>query len=436
MARTKNSLGMRLFIIGFLTFVLFIASLLVMGLVSDRQSTRSAAITEVSSKWGQNQQITGPLISIPFKEYIKDQNDKIITIIKYAHFLPDELKVTSDVAPEVRYRGIYEVVLYHSEITVSAIFSYPDNKLLNIPDEDILMEEAFLSLGISDMTGINDLIYFDWNGTRIEANPGIRSNDVLGAGISAPIQLNPEENGYTFSTTVDLNGSEMLTFSPVGKETGATVFSNWKDPSFTGSFLPDNHNISDSSFTANWKILHLNRNYPQQWIGSQNITYTNFGVNFFQPVDQYQQTFRTVKYAIMFISMTFLAFFLIELLNKKVMHPIQYLLIGFALLVFYTLLLAFSEHLTFQSAYLLSSAGIIGLITAYTKSVLGSNLQTGVIAGILVLLYGYLYIVLQLEDYALLMGSLLLFVVLAVVMYLTRKIDWFNVMKSDSPSKS
>ncbi|MEL6820225.1 MAG: cell envelope integrity protein CreD, partial [Calditrichota bacterium] len=328
MARTKNSLGMRLFIIGFLTFVLFIASLMVMGLVSDRQSTRSAAITEVSSKWGQNQQITGPLISIPFKEYFKDQNDKIITTIKYAHFLPNELKVTSEVEPEVRYRGIYEVVLYHSDIEVSASFSFPDNKLLNIPDEDILMDEAFLSLGISDMAGINDLIFFEWDGTRLEANPGIRSNDVLGTGISAPIQLNPQEDGFSFKTKIDLNGSQTLTFSPVGKETGATVFSNWQDPSFTGSFLPDTRDISDSSFTANWKVLHLNRNYPQRWIGSKNITYTNFGVNFFQPVDQYQQTFRTVKYAIMFISMTFLAFFLIELLNKKVMHPIQYLLIG------------------------------------------------------------------------------------------------------------
>ncbi|MGH1366371.1 MAG: cell envelope integrity protein CreD [Calditrichia bacterium] len=435
MSKVKTSLGMRLAIIGFLTFVLLIPSFMVMGLISDRQSTRSQAISEVSSKWGQSQQITGPLISIPYKEYLKDQNDKVVTVIKYAHFLPDELSVDSEVEPEVRYRGIYEVVLYHSSIKVNAAFSFPDFESLNIPEDDLLLEDAFISLGISDMSGINDLIYFNWNSSKLEASPGIKTNDVLGSGISSPIPLSKNENSYRFAATIDLNGSETLSFSPIGKETKAKVSANWGDPSFTGNFLPDSREINEAegTFSAEWKILHLNRNFPQRWVGSgYNINYTNFGVNFFQPVDQYQQTMRTAKYAIMFIAMTFLAFFLIELLNKKVLHPIQYLLIGFALLVFYTLLLSFSEHMTFQNAYWLSSLGIIGLITAYTRSVLGDKLQTIVIAGVLLLLYGYLYIVLQLEDFALLMGSLMLFIVLSVVMYLTRKIDWFNIMKADT----
>jgi len=177
--------------------------------------------------------------------------------------------------------------------------------------------------------------------------------------------------------------------------------------------------------------LHLNRNYPQRWLGNRyKLNGSSFGVNLLLPVDEYQKTMRTAKYAIMFIGLTFLSFFMIELLNRKSLHPIQYLLIGFALLVFYTLLLSFSEYMLFKYAYLIAGAGIIFLITAYTKSVLKSNLLTAVIFGLLLILYGYLYIVMQLQDLALLMGSVGLFVILAVVMYLTRKIDWFTIMKN------
>ena len=210
------------------------------------------------------------------------------------------------------------------------------------------------------------------------------------------------------------------------------ISSSWKDPSFIGTFIPDEHEITDDGFTAKWKILHLNRNYPQQWMGGQyKINASTFGVDLLLPVDEYQKTMRTTKYAIMFISLTFLSFFMIELLNKKVLHPIQYLLIGFALLLFYTLLLSLTEHILFKYAYILAAIANVGLITAYTRGVLKHYLQTVLIFAILTILYGYLYVVLQLQDFALLMGSIGLFVILAVVMYLTRKIDWFMILKGD-----
>jgi inner membrane protein len=190
-------------------------------------------------------------------------------------------------------------------------------------------------------------------------------------------------------------------------------------------------NIDDAGFTAQWKILHLNRSYPQIWIGNEyNINNSEFGVRLLMPVDEYQKTTRTAKYAIMFIALTFLSFFMIEMLARRIMHPIHYILIGFALLVFYTLLLSLSEYLSFNSAYLISSLSIILLITGYTKSILKSYAYTSLILIILLVLYSYFYIILQMQDYALMMGSVALFTILGIVMYVTRKTDWFVVLQT------
>jgi len=244
------------------------------------------------------------------------------------------------------------------------------------------------------------------------------------------------QSQYNFRIRLDLNGSAGLLFSPVGKETIAELKSDWTNPSFMGDFLPEERSVDGAGFSAKWKVLHLNRNFPQAWTGSQNLVgQTLFGVNLLLAVDEYQKTMRTAKYAIMFIALTFLTFFMIELLSRHTIHPIQYLLIGFALLVFYTLLLSISEYLIFAQAYWIASIAIIAMITLYARSVLANNLQTLVISGVLMLLYGYLFIILQLQDYALLMGSIGLFAVLAIVMYLTRKIDWFGIMDATNQQK-
>jgi inner membrane protein len=223
-----------------------------------------------------------------------------------------------------------------------------------------------------------------------------------------------------------------LLFSPVGEETTVQLQSEWPNPSFAGSFLPVNREVSSDGFQSEWNVLHLNRNFPQQWKGAnKELTSAAFGVDLLLPVDEYRKTMRTAKYAIMFIALTFLTFFMIELLSGKMIHPVQYLLIGFALLIFYTLLLSISEYLVFGIAYLIASAAIILLITVYSYKVLSDGRKTAVVFGVLSLLYGYLYILFQLQDYALLLGSLGLFIVLSLVMYLTRSIDWFEVMGNE-----
>ncbi len=440
----KRSALLRMIIVGALSFALLIPSLMVMGLISERESVRNSAIGEVNEKWGQAQTITGPILSVPFKKYIAQQKGEPRVEFDDVYFLPESLSIATTAAPEIRSRGIYEIVLYSANLTMSGEFALSTLNTLNIKPENIVWEEARLLIGMSDLKGIRENIEVKWNGKTHSAEPGVSGNDVVSSGISIKPLMIAEKTEYEFSTNITFNGSGDLQFVPVGKKTAVRVSSSWRSPSFVGRFLPDKRTITDNGFDAEWKVLHLNRNFPQQWVGgnalresphstkiSENLTNFAFGVKLLQPVDEYQKTTRSAKYAIMFISLTFLTFFLTEVLNKKIVHPIQYALIGFALVLFYCLLLSLSEHMTFNSAYWISGAAIVLLVAGYTRAVLASNRVALLIGGVLTTLYGFLFVILQQEDYALLFGSLGLFLILAVVMYLTRRIDWFAIGKSD-----
>lgn len=427
MKTLKNSIGARLSIIAFLTLVLLIPSFLIQNLISERKNRRDTAANEISQKWGNEQTLVGPLISVPYKQYYKIDGKEEYSI-RYAHFLPEDLNIKGSITPEIRYLGIYKVIVYNSKLFISGNFPLINLNGFNVPAQDFLPGDAFVSFGVSDMTGIKDFVKINWNDKEYSANPGIESNDVLASGISISPDIETGKK-YDFNFELNLHGSSGLLFSPVGKRTSVQLSSNWPNPSFTGNFLPAEREINSSGFTSQWKVLHLNRNFPQQWLGpNKEVTNSTFGVDLLLPVDEYQQTMRTAKYAVMFISLTFLTFFMIELLSKKIIHPVQYLLIGFALLIFYTLLLSLSEYVVFKLAYLIASTAIILLITIYSYSVLSDKLKTGIIFGTLIILYGYLYVLLQLQDYALMLGSFGLFIVLAIVMYLTRNIDWFDIM--------
>jgi len=429
----KYSIGIRLVLIGLLSIVLLIPLFLIQALISEREIRRIEAVQEVSSKWGKAQTIAGPILTVPFKTYAIDAKGSATTIIQHAHFLPDDLSISGAIQPEVRYRGIYKAVLYNAKLSFVGTFLASNINDFSIPEAEMIWDDAILAVGITDMKGIKDTIRIKWNERDLPVNPGIASQDVQSSGISARAGFNGKIDNHSFSIDINFNGSEELAFIPVGKETRVKISGAWGNPSFVGEFLPEAREIQEDKFSAEWKILHLNRNYPQRWTGNAyKIEPSTFGVRFILPVDEYQKINRTAKYAVMFISLTFLSFFMIEVLNKKVMHPIQYLLIGFALLLFYTLLLSVSEHLGFQFSYVIASAAMTALIAGYTKAVLSNKLLAMVVAGILVTLYGYLYVILQLQDYALLMGSVGLFVILALVMYLTRRIDWYAMWKSSA----
>lgn len=429
----RQSVGLRLFIIAGLSLVLLIPATLIILLIDEREQRRNHAILEVSEKWGQSQIIAGPILTIPYRRTISSNDGKTVsTVVENAHFLPDQLQVTGELVPEIRHRGIYDVVLYQSNLQLTGTFTAPNFSELSIAPENILWQEAVFVLGISDLKGIRETMVIKWNEVDHIPNPGIESQDLLVSGISTRLTVQPGTRGYSFSVGLKLNGSGELQFLPVGKETMVNIAAPWGNPSFVGGFLPVTREVRHDRFSAVWRVLHLNRNYPQQWLGPrQGLLASAFGVKLLLPIDEYQKTTRSAKYAIMFIALTFLAFFMTEILNKKILHPIQYLLVGFALLVFYTLLLSISEYLPFNQAYLIASAAVVLLISAYTRGMLKDNTISLIIGGILVLLYGFLFVILQLQDYALLLGSIGLFVILALVMYLTRNIDWFGVGKAD-----
>ncbi len=283
------------------------------------------------------------------------------------------------------------------------------------------------------MRGIQDNIVIIFDEKKYDASPGLRTTDITSSGVHCVIPLSPIKDVNTFSLQLNLNGSENIQFIPVGKTTSVNLKSSWPSLSFNGSFLPTTRKITDKGFSATWNILHLNRNFPQSWTGNQyKAIDASFGLKLLITADIYQKSIRVSKYALMFIIFTFSAFFFSEIISKKRVHPIQYTLIGFAIILFYVLLLSISEHLNFDFAYILSALTITIIITGYSKGILKNNRFTLTIFGILIILYSYLYIVLRLEDYALIMGSIGLLTVLSTVMYITRKIDWYSLEKNQN----
>jgi inner membrane protein len=428
----RQSVTLKLFVIGFLILILLIPTAMVQSLIRERQLRSSEAVMEISSKWGAKQTITGPILSIPYRKYFTQKDGTRHYETRYAHFLPKTISVEGRLTPTIRYRGIYKAVLYGARIDLSGRFTRPDFANLDIDEKNVQWNRATIALGISDMTGIREAITLDLKSTRLAVNPGVENHDVVDSGVSVRLPRGLARTATVpFALKLDLNGSDQIQFVPVGEITRVKLVSTWKSPSFNGAFLPANRKIGKKGFDASWKVLHLNRNYPQAWTGSgERIADSAFGVRLFVAADVYQQATRTAKYAVLFIVLTFTIFFFGEIAGRRRLHPIQYLLVGFAIVIFYSLLIALSEHMRFGFAYLIGSAAVIGLVTAYARAALDSVRLTAMVGGILVILYGYLYMVLQMEDYALLMGSIGLFTALAIVMYITRRIDWYGVTRS------
>lgn len=434
MKTQKNNIYFKVGSIVVIILLLLIPTSMIKTLISERETTQQEAFKEVGSKWGEEQTISGPFISIPYYSYVKefsnkDSTEKIVQIKEYIHVLPTQLNITGNINPEKRYRGIYEIVVYNSKINISGKFNNFDFQALDIPFDNILFDKAEFTIGINDLRGIEEQVSLRWNDENILFNPGVSSNDVVESGINALLNIDPNDNStYNFSLTLDLKGSQLLYFTPVGKETDISISSEWANPSFNGAFLPDSRNVTDKGFTANWNVLHLNRNYPQVWKSNMySIRESEFGIVLLLPVDNYQKSYRSIRYAILFICFTFLVFFFIEVLNKIFIHPIQYILVGIALIVFYTLLLSLSEHVKYNFAFIISAVSTILLIAGYIKAILKSGKLTLLTSGILTILYTFIFVIIQLQDFALLIGSIGIFIILGLTMFFSRKIDWYDL---------
>jgi inner membrane protein len=419
-------------LVGVVTLLLLIPQIMIESLITERQQRRDSVTGEVSDKWGRNQTIIGPILILPYTRSYKNNEGKWIEVKENVNLLPKRLDVGTQLSSEVRYRSIFEVVLYSARISIKGEFFTGYLERLQIPFENIRWKEALVVLGISDLKGIRDSLEMKWNGKKMEFNSGVMGQDVVPVGLSSKIEISRAAATHSFDIELSLNGSNDFNIAPVGEQTEAKISGTWGNPSFLGEFLPVNRSIDDNYFHANWKILNLNRNYPQAFIINQyKIDKSAFGVKLLLPIDEYHKTMRTAKYAIMFIVLTFLAFFVSEILSSQAIHTVQYTLVGFALLLFYVLLLSLSEHIAFGFSYLIAAGAVVILTFLYTRTMFGRIGLALAIGSVLVILYGFLYVIVQAQDYALLFGSFGLFISLAAVMYLTRKIDWFAIGKKN-----
>jgi inner membrane protein len=427
---------LRVAIIAILALLLLIPLNMVEGLIREREWRKQSAQQEVSESWGGEQTLTGPVISVPYETVMRvDAGDgsgrsELKTVTQYARFLPESLDIGVELLPEKRHRGIYDVVVYRARIALTGHFKGLAANDLGVNDK-LRWAHAQVAVGVSDLRSIREQVHMRIGARDLAFEPGPASTDILGTAVSAPLPLNEAQRteDLPFSMEVMVNGSMRLRMVPVGRVTRARMASAWPDPSFQGAFLPDSSEISAKGFTASWTVLHLNRPYPQQFLGdwAWQLAESGFGVDLMLPVDEYQKSTRAAKYGFMLIALVFLVFFFVEVLQRLRIHPIQYLLVGLALCIFYTLLIALGEHIGFGRAYVVSAAAVIGLVVFYAASVFRMPRATRLLAMVLVLVYGFVFTIIHQEGYALLMGSIGLFIVLAVVMVLSRHIDWYNV---------
>ncbi|MGB2849944.1 MAG: cell envelope integrity protein CreD [Saprospiraceae bacterium] len=420
----KNQLTLRGIMVGFIILVLMIPMANISSLVQERQNRQTEVSQEVSNKWASNQTINGPVLIIPYIELSLDQKN---TFRKLAYFLPSDLNAAVLVTPQTRHRSIFDIVVYQSKVIITGKFDSLNISTLNIPTTAILWNEAFICLGLTDFRGLEDQINIIWDTQQYTFEVGAPMNDFIPNGLKVNIPYHSlTSSQHSFSLELGLRGSQNLSFVPTGKTTKVHMESSWPDPSFTGAFLPtDQAQITEQGFKADWKILDLNRNFPQSFKDTKYEVHTaDFGVNFLKGSDHYSKTTRSVKYALLFIGLTLALYYFIEILQQKEVHAFQYVLVGLALCVFYTLLLSISEYLNFNWAYLIAAGSIVLLVTWYTTFVFKSKKIAGTFSLVLTLLYGFIFILIQLQDWALLIGSVGLFVVLAAVMYFSKRINF------------
>lgn len=432
-----SSQFLRLLLLGFLVLLLLIPIGRISGVIEEREATRDSAVDEVTGKWGRDQSLTGPVLIIPYTHRWIDTDAKGKKFerseTRRAYFLPDSLHVDGRVDAEERTRGIFTVPVYKLALGLRGAFAAPDWKSLDVPEKDVFWDRAELAIGISDVRAIQETPQLGWGEQNLTFVPGPGALPLSGNGIHVPVSVPRGVASIPFEFSLRLNGSRGVWFVPIARDTEVKLTSGWPNPSFQGNWLPNERTVSDEGFTSTWKIPNLGRNYPQIWtqgnVPSEAVDASSFGVRLVPAVDAHRMSERSIKYAGLFVLLTFAAIWIIEVLAGVRVHPIQYLMIGGAICLFFLLELSLAEHIGFGVSYGLASVAVVGVVGGYARAVLGSTTRASVIAAIVAALYAYLYVLLTQEDYALLVGSIGLFATLGAVMYLTRRIDWYEATR-------
>lgn len=417
-----------------LILVMLIPIAFVVNLVEERQERQEEVKDEVSSKWAGSQNVTFPYLCIPYHVTTVAQKDTTVDT-RWFLVLPENLSVTGKVEAAERKRSIYTVLLYSSELNASGSFKIEVPQGVSAGSID--WAHTRLCTGISDFKGIQQKITARLNSGAYDLAAGLPTNEIDTMGLSAAIPLTADAAGkeIPFEMPLKLKGSGQLHFVPLAGNSQFTITSNWNSPSFDGNSLPAARELSTKGFEASWSFNKANLpfNTTVKEFNFKKDDYA-FGVSLVQPADHYAKTMRCVKYAILFIGLTFSLFFIVEIMQKRPFHPVQYVLVGLALVIFYTLLLSISEFLRFDTAYLIAAAATVSLITVYAKSHFRSWRTAGVFAAVMAFIYGFIFVLIRLEDTALLVGSIGLFVILALAMYASRNINWYGVVQVQRPA--
>ena len=427
----KNSYSTKIWIKGLITAALILLMLIptvfVSNLVEERQQRQQEVKNEVSSKWAGTQNITFPYLYLPYNVTVTEPNGKVAVKKKSFIILPENLNVSGSVVTKQRQRSIYTVLLYNSSLTAKGDF------FIRMPGDvdtsTIDWKNCSVCFGISDFKGIQQKITAKINNSYYDLSAGLPTSEIDTTGLSSSIILSADniDKPLSFELPLKIKGSDQLHFASLAGNSHFTLTSNWNSPSFDGNTLPSERNLNNSGFEANWNFNKTNLPFNTV-IKNFNFKKDDylFGVSLLQTADQYAKTLRCVKYAILFIGLSFSFFFIVEIMQKKPFHPVQYVLVGMALIVFYTLLLSISEFLLFDVAYLIASLATVSLITLYARSHFKSWKIASVFAGVISSIYGFIFVLIRLEDTALLVGSIGLFVILALAMYASRKINWYD----------
>ncbi len=448
----QKKLSLKIIVIFVIGALLMIPLLMISEKIYERKSYLRDAKYSVAQNWTGAQQLMTPILVVPYvteqqTQYYDGLSEsykvKINRQNKIRLILAQNLNIAANLDTSMRYKGIYQVPVYNAQVVVQGEF---DQQAIQESLEEIENSTDFkhfsapyLSSIVSDARGINNAPQLKWNDQNIPFAPGsLMQTDSNGLHAILPISaLRQHDKGsIPFAYKMNLRGMERINFIPVATQSEVSVTSNWAHPEFIGNFLPVDRQINDEGYQANWQVSSFATNVGtklnQCALGDcKALTATSFGVKQIEPVSIYVQADRSVKYGVLFIGLSFIAFFIFEITKKLPIHAIQYTLVGFSIAIFYLLLISLSEHIAFAAAYMIASFCCICLLFYYLRYVLQGVKDAFIFASLLAVLYGVLYVIISAEDFALLMGALLTFITLALVMVFTRNIDWYNIVDSD-----
>jgi inner membrane protein len=418
-----NTLTFKMALIAIMSLILLIPLGMIESMISEREATAQQVENDISAQWGDAQTLVGPILSVPTLKTLTDKDGAIYHEKGWLYIMPNEMDADVALKPDIRYRGIYKTAVYTSTNHIRGNF------LLTIKPEEvdgvIEWDKAYVTMGITDNRGIRGDVNVLWNGQKMATQSGMVTKEIARTGFSVKTPLSADLLGSTipFDITMELSGSKSFSMVPIGQNSRIKIASPWKDPSFSGSLLPQDRKITEQGFEANWSLTHLNRNFPQYWQNQQfDVGEHQLGVNLFLPVNHYQKSHRSAKYGILFIALTMLVFLFMELTKNKKVHLFQYLLVGLALVLFFSVLTSLSEHIGFNWAYLVAAAANVAMIGLFAKGLLGDKQLTVWVVGLLTIMYLFLFVLLQLNDYAFLAGNIGLLIALGFIMKASLKL--------------